>query len=258
MYADGTPISKHDGITPVVVGDNLYYFPSLQNGPLRPQQDEDEYNSGETFIYGLMYTWAAASRKSKIPNINEGEGLATSVNSDAIANPKPADIEQVGVQGICPNGWHLPSDLEMNDLEKVFSNDQNGLYYDNSSDPAYKPEPWDDIWRINQEGSRGRHGRSLMSPYLASSLGLSKTLCNGEVAGFSAYPVGYIYNNKVDAFDRLGDYWTSSRGSFLNTNNELSINRAWYRSFMNGTTSEGVTRRSQATSLFMSVRCKKD
>ena len=55
------------------------------------------YNSNEdneANTYGALYTWSAAM-----------SGAASSNN-----NPS-------GVQGICPNGWHLPSDNEWKELE---------------------------------------------------------------------------------------------------------------------------------------------
>lgn len=262
MYADGTPIVKHNGTSAVAIGESRYYYTAMVAGALNPVQDEAKYANGETFIYGMLYTWAAATRKPKLANINEGEGMSTHTSNDVVSRPNtiPANIEQVGVQGICPNGWHVPSDKEMNDLEKVFANDQQGLYYNNSSEPTYKPTLWNDTWRTNQADNRGSHGRSLMSSYVNSSLGLSKKMCEDGMAGFSAYPIGFIIDNYTDMFNVLGDYWTSSRGSITASpsSNEEHKNRAWYRSFMNEASRQGVTRRAESTRLFMSVRCKKD
>jgi len=52
-----------------------------------------EDNSAYKDTYGLLYTWAAAMN-----------GAASSA-----ANPS-------GVQGVCPAGWHLPSDAEWTEL----------------------------------------------------------------------------------------------------------------------------------------------
>lgn len=261
MYADGTPIVKHNGTSNVEIGESRYYYPAMAEGVLNPIIDEQKYLSGETFIYGLLYTWTAATRRGIDTGKNEGEGMATQTANDIVSVPNtvPGNVEQVGVQGICPDGWHVPSDKEMNDLEKVFANDQDGLYYDNSSIPTYKPALWNDTWRTNQADNRGSHGRSLMSPYLNSELGLSRKRCKDLIGGFSAYPVGFIIDNTTAMFNSLGDYWTSSRGAVMNGANTTDRrNRAWYRSFMNETTKQGVTRRSGSTRLFMSIRCKKN
>jgi len=50
--------------------------------------------SGEANTYGALYTWAAAM----------GDNAVSSSS-----NPS-------GVQGICPDGWHLPSDAEWTEL----------------------------------------------------------------------------------------------------------------------------------------------
>ncbi len=52
------------------------------------------YNNVSNFAYGALYTWGAA--------------MHGAAGSDA--NPS-------GVQGVCPDGWHLPSDNEWQELE---------------------------------------------------------------------------------------------------------------------------------------------
>jgi len=82
-YADGTPLV--DGVVAGNISgdyDTKFYF-WYQN---------EEILYGET--YGALYTWAAAMNGSQ--------------SSDDIPS---------GVQGVCPDGWHLPSDNEWKDLE---------------------------------------------------------------------------------------------------------------------------------------------
>lgn len=71
-YADGTPIPMSDEVS---VEFAYCYYP-----------DNDSANVTE---YGYLYNWKAAMRDSESSN---------SVPS--------------GVQGACPDGWHLPSDVE--------------------------------------------------------------------------------------------------------------------------------------------------
>ncbi len=52
--------------------------------------------------YGALYTWAAAMNKT----------------SGSITNPS-------GIQGVCPDGWHLPSEDEWEELENFIKNDGN-------------------------------------------------------------------------------------------------------------------------------------
>jgi len=81
-YADGTPLLDGTGVGPVF-GD--YTTPYWFN------YNDSLYNS---FTYGKLYTWAAIMH-----------GAASSSS-----NPS-------GVQGLCPTGWHVPSDAEWMELE---------------------------------------------------------------------------------------------------------------------------------------------
>ncbi len=82
-YADGTPIAL---VSSVAAWDVLN-----ETSEAYCWLGDDIRNKD---IYGALYTWAAAMK-----------GAASSE-----ANPS-------GVQGVCPTGWHLPSDAEWTELE---------------------------------------------------------------------------------------------------------------------------------------------
>ena len=76
-YANGDEIPKGDGVGNISEQDNqVYYFAY-----------DDNYENVET--YGLLYTTAAV------------------MNGAPSSNEVPS-----GVQGVCPSGWHVPSDSE--------------------------------------------------------------------------------------------------------------------------------------------------
>ena len=75
-YADGTPISLGRELSYEVA---YHYYPAD--------------NSGNVGTYGYLYNWPAVMGNS----------------SSSSANPS-------GVQGICPTGWHVPSDAEWTQL----------------------------------------------------------------------------------------------------------------------------------------------
>jgi uncharacterized protein (TIGR02145 family) len=75
-FADGTAISTNSGTSNTVA---YWYYPN------------NNANNAET--YGLLYNWSAVMHGSASSN----------------ANPS-------GVQGICPNGWHVPSQSEWQQL----------------------------------------------------------------------------------------------------------------------------------------------
>jgi uncharacterized protein (TIGR02145 family) len=80
-YADGTPVPDGTG-----VGD-------LSADPLARYRFHYDDQPAYTDTFGLLYTWAAATG-------DDG-------SSDAVPS---------GVQGICPDGWHLPSIAEWDRL----------------------------------------------------------------------------------------------------------------------------------------------
>lgn len=82
-YADSTPIPHVTGVTnwdTLDVSDKAYCY-----------YDDDSVTNAET--YGALYTWAAA------------------MNGAASSNSIPSSV-----QGVCPDGWHLPSDAEWTEL----------------------------------------------------------------------------------------------------------------------------------------------
>ena len=76
-YADGTTISQgSNNVFNLTTSVAHYFYP--------------DGNSANATAYGLLYNWKAAIR-------NLGDA--------STSNPS-------GVQGVCPNGWHLPSEAE--------------------------------------------------------------------------------------------------------------------------------------------------
>ena len=76
-YADRTPIQNGGDITSY--DEHYYYYPGNNSDNKNP--------------YGLLYNWAAL------------------MNGELSSNSNPS-----GVQGVCPDGWHLPSNAEWDEL----------------------------------------------------------------------------------------------------------------------------------------------
>ena len=129
---------------------------------------------------------------------------------------------QEGSQGICPDGWHIPTDEEFKQLEGEVD-----LVY-NYPDPE-----WDEL------GMRG---------YNAGENLRSGDWNNGtNTAGFSALPAGWRHFTGV--FYQLGEhgkFWTSS---------EKSSSDAWWRSMEGGSR---VRRGGEFKGHGGSVRCLKN
>lgn len=89
-YADGTEIPKSTTTEP------------FYNSPRR--YASDSWSNEDLKAYGYLYNWTAAMHGS----------------SSSTANPS-------GVQGACPDGWHLPSDAEWTQLTDFVASDINNV-----------------------------------------------------------------------------------------------------------------------------------
>ncbi len=197
-YADNTPISLGD-----------YY---VDNTPYRYAPNNDEAN---VVSYGYLYNWTAAMH-----NFNSAE-------------PTP-----FGVQGICPNGWHVPSDAEWVQLTDYVSSQSE---YVCGSDNTYiaKALAAATGW-YEDEYSDG------------SECAVANVQSANNATGFSALPAGGI----VYSFGSAAAYWSSTANV---TPQSASCSGSCYYSFCQfmydyAVVWASITRRSDA----LSVRCLRD
>ena len=108
------------------------------------------YTIEDSVDYGVLYNWKAVMRNS----------------SSSSSNPS-------GVQGICPDGWHVPSDAEWTQLTDYVSS-QIQYTCDGNSTHIAKALAANVDW--NESGNPGAIGNSLAS---------------NNATGFSALPAGY-------------------------------------------------------------------
>jgi uncharacterized protein (TIGR02145 family) len=190
-YSDGTPIPE--------ISDEAEWNAMAPEAQAYCWYD-NQIESGDT--YGALYTWAAA--------MNGG------LSSDT-----------TGVQGVCPDGWHLPTDKEWKTLEM-----QLGM----------SPEDADAFdWRGTVEGGK------------LKEIGFSKWEVPNEGAtnssGFTAVPGGFrsvkglFYNSGESA-----TFWTSTADDNTNT--------SWYRTL--NYQMKHMYRHQNAIQLGLSVRCVKN
>lgn len=161
-YADGTSIPQGETYS---LTTGLWYYP----------MNEPENKSN----YGLLYNWAAV--------------MHGAAGSDA--NPS-------GVQGVCPNGWHVPSDAEWTQFHN----------YVNAQSPNVC------------SGIDGQIGKSLAATVGWDDSGLSDSCVVGNThfatnnaTGFGALPAGFYSHSSMltsgSAYGGLGYvtfFWTSS------------------------------------------------
>ena len=128
-------------------------------------------NQSNDSIYGLLYNWKAV--------------MGTSSSSSS--NPS-------GVQGVCPSGWHVPSDAEFTQLVSYMSS-QNSHACGGTSTYIAKALASTTGWgaTVNE-----------------CAVGNSAFLNND--AGFSAYPAGYYYGSTGN-FGSNAIFWTTTQTS---------------------------------------------
>ena len=225
----GSPITDaRDGNTynTVLIGsqcwmsENLAYLPSVSPSDTGsnslPFYYVYDYQGTDVFLakatsnfqtYGVLYNWPAAM---------DGD-----VSSDSVPS---------GVQGICPDGWHLPSDEEW----KILEGEVDSLY-------GYPDPEWDD------SGYRGTDVGGNLKEIGHTKWNSPNTGATNN-SGFTALPSGGRYNN--GAFDNLLRYavfWSST---------ERSSSSTWYRVLYYDRTI--VFRGSREKVNGYSVRCNKN
>jgi uncharacterized protein (TIGR02145 family) len=224
-----------------------YYYPSSDaNFITTPSSEWDSHKE-----YGLLYDWYTATKRSNYPEVEESN-----------------DPDQTVYQGICPAGWHIPSDWEWSQLEDVINKDASGTFSKILATVIPREDLFtfdftyaDFITRNNQENGHGAKMKSSTKVLGASEEpnGMSNPAANN---GFDALLVGTTY--KIDPspgiINAIGIYTkfvTSSYGqfktAFYNNIYYAPLTRSMYFS------SNGVMRgQYDISEEYMSVRCKKD
>jgi len=163
--------------TQIWMAENLAYLPSVSppevgssTAPRYYVHSYSGYNVAEAketqnyATYGVLYNWPAA-----------------------VANSNGSDNNPSGVRGICPEGWHLPSDEEWKQLEMALGMTQN---------------------QANDVGYRGSDQGKQMKATSGWALGIGS-----NSTGFSALGGGDRgHDAKVFGNLRYYGYWWSSLG----------------------------------------------
>ncbi len=193
-YADGTPLVDGTGVGDIT-GDlsTKYYF----------WYDDDSATYSDT--YGALYTWAAV------------------MNGEASSDNNPS-----GIQGVCPDGWHIPSDAEWKELE---------MYLGMSQEEA------DGIsWRGDDEGGKLKEEGTIH--WGEPNSGATNSSGFTALAGAGRMPNGSYVNIGIGT---LAIFWSST---------EDTGNVAWDRQL--ACYESMVTRFYNEKEFGFSVRCVND
>ena len=148
--------------------------------------------------YGLLYNWAAVTQT--LPS---------------------------GVQGVCPLGWHVPSDAEWTQL-KVFVTYQNQYLCNNNTNYIAKSLAATTDWVEN-----------------SNECSIGNDLASNNATGFSALPAGKSYSES-DGYGAAAFFWTSSWGYW---------NPRYYALYVDNA---NLTANDTRSAVCFSVRCLRD
>ncbi len=198
------------------MAENLAYLPSVSPSSQGSASAPHYYVNGYQGIdvaaakqhanyktYGVLYNWPAA--------------MAGAASSSA--NPSK-------VQGVCPAGWHLPSDAEWKQLEMALGMTRS---------------------QADASGLRGNN----QGTQLKTTSGWASNGNGTNTSGFSALPGGCRFDG-IGTFHSVGNngYWWSST--------ELGSSHAWFRGLDKRTDYVYVERVGSSKAYGISVRCVRD
>ena len=144
---------------------------SASTASYRYAPDENESNVS---TYGYLYNWRAV------------------MNGASSSNANPS-----GVQGVCPNGWHVPSDAEWAQLlNHVLSQGYECISSTEHPDPNLaKALAADYGWELYNE----------------EECAVGNNLTANNVTGFSALPAGFCAYADHTNFGHTTYFWTASK-----------------------------------------------
>ena len=187
-YADGTPVAL-----------------GIDTSTTTAYRYNPSNNANNVATYGYLYNWKAVMHNS----------------SSSSANPS-------GVQGICPTGWHVPSDAEWTQLISYVK-----------GHPAY----------FCDDSNRIAKALAGTAEWYSSSndCAVGNDLSSNNMTGFSAKTAGYRYGSGYSNSRSYAYFWSAT---------DASNGNAWCRNlYYNNAT---VGRSSSSKFYGYSVRCLRD
>lgn len=259
------PLYLHDSSAGVR---RSYAYPRLLPDDRDGEIENDGWDVTSTWKLqqGLLYTWYAASNITN-PSTSIDRSQAT---PGVDGTPGSNEVEMTGnkgtapnayIQGICPNGWHLPSDREWNRLEKeLYNNPKKYSNYTDAHIARFSPLQWDESYETATDfrGSNVHNGEyghggvlnemcsvdDISYHWMRSSKGYSKEPALG---GFNLVHPGTIRGSRIEGYAYDGKLWTSSTSP---------SGFAWSR--FSNFESGAISRLSLEQHLLFSVRCVKN
>jgi uncharacterized protein (TIGR02145 family) len=192
------------------MSENLAYLPSVS------PSDQSSYYEPYYYVYGYQSSDVGSA---KATSNYSTYGVLYNWNA-AMAGSNSNDANPGALQGVCPDGWHLPSDSEWKDLE---------MFYGMTSTEADQTGPRSDIGGVlKEEGtahwSSPNTGATNASGFTALPGG-KRNYDNSFFAEiYDAYWWTSTENNSTYAYNRIVDYaFQSVNRNYPNKDQGLSV-----------------------------------
>lgn len=251
----------------------------LPSGSTGATDGTDQYYYNNFREYGILYTWMAATAGNSSvfnttdPYVKIDQQCST---LSSISDNEVEKKESLGyIQGICPNGWHLPSDREWFLLMKeIFENPQNYSQITEQQQQAWVPNKWSDLnlslpnTSINMfiavnTGINAEESNLALAMKRPCELAFSNTstLRNGKAnlvidGGFNVMPVGSIYGTTAVGYGDFSRFWTSSMGRYDYSDDQIkAISRGFNFTNNSQPINNSVIKEISNTFDYNSVRC---
>ncbi|MBR4537068.1 MAG: fibrobacter succinogenes major paralogous domain-containing protein [Bacteroidales bacterium] len=148
---------------------------------------------GSTYSYAEPYRYAPGSNQSNEENMVNVASYGYLYNRPAVMHGASSSAANPsGVQGICPNGWHVPSDAEWTELSNYMK-----------TQPAYMAS-----------GNADHLAKALAATWEWSSASGTDVPGNdpttNNATGFSALPAGYYGNGGYISFGYYANFWSAT------------------------------------------------
>ncbi len=197
--------------------------------------------------YGLLYDWYTATNHYNCSKSNQKQ-------ADVAGKPIGKDevevrAEEGYIKGICPDGWHLPSDREWNMLEQHLVENARGVTRKSSPTPN---GIWSPIWDVTEQWRGKINALVMKSVTEVSNSVYPLTTANSKTAetgGFDIYLVGFAVSGTSQYYGHAANFWTSS---------SVDRNQSWSRHLDYRKEYIGSNRKNYPRNELFSLRCKKN
>ncbi|WP_221412296.1 fibrobacter succinogenes major paralogous domain-containing protein [Dysgonomonas sp. 511] len=218
-----------------------------------------------TPLQGYLYNYKGATLGTVLPGETlDGEIYQGHGEPDELINGQP-----IVIQGICPDGWHIPTDREWNELEKEIYENPN-KYGEFPPNTVFQPAKWDEAWNTSFTGNGGppRGADNLAeNGYSHPAIMLSKCEnVNGRqdrsrpiiAGGFNILAVGGVFIN--GRTDKVTVVKYADESIFMTVSKTRSVSTKEYTTIWTRTTSRSHSLHRTQTNRadLLSVRCKRD